>query len=202
MTVEFFFGPGSRYSYLAASRMAALGRDTGATIRWRPVSSHEMRALRGADPFAGPPVSGQYDWDYRRYDAECWAEYYGIRFREPPSRDVDFRLLGRAAVAGARLGRAAEYGWAICRTVYGSDVWPLDEAACLVAAREVGLAETAFTEALHDPATDRTLTDTAHEAVRRGAFGVPTFFVGERMFWGNDRLVLVRHALGASSATG
>ena len=36
---------------------------------------------------------------------------------------------------------------------------------------------------------------TVAEAHRRGAFGVPTFFVGEYMFWGNDRMVLLRHFL-------
>jgi 2-hydroxychromene-2-carboxylate isomerase len=46
-----------------------------------------------------------------------------------------------------------------------------------------------------DPAIDDELRNTAAEAHRRGAFGVPTFFVGDRMFWGNDRLVLVKHFL-------
>ena len=41
------------------------------------------------------------------------------------------------------------------------------------------------------------LKDNAQEAFERGAFGVPTFFVGDRIFWGNDRLTLVEHALRA-----
>ena len=199
MRVEFFFAPGSRYSYLAASQMPRLEEETGCTVEWRPVSGPEIRALRGHDPFVGAPVSGQYDWDYRRSDAECWAEYYGIRFREPPSREVDFRLLARAAVAAARLGAAARYGWTICAAVYGSDAWPLDEALCLRVAEDSGLARGEFTSVLADPETERRLTETAREAQRRGAFGVPTFFAGDRMFWGNDRIVLLRHFLRRSS---
>ena len=194
MTVELFFAPGSRYSYLAASQMPTLERDTGATVRWRPVSGTAMRRLRGHDPFEGPPPSGQYDWSYRRHDAERWAEYYGIPFREP-GHDVDFDLLTRAAMAADRLGAAAAYGWRICRAVYGSDAWPLDEALCTALAEETGLARAGFAALLHDPETDRLLAANAEEAHRRGAFGVPTFFLGERMFWGNDRLVLLRHAL-------
>jgi 2-hydroxychromene-2-carboxylate isomerase len=60
--VEFFFSPGSRYSYLAASRMASLESETGCTIEWRPVNGSQIRALRGRDPFAGDQISGQYDW--------------------------------------------------------------------------------------------------------------------------------------------
>ncbi len=193
--VEFFFSRGSRYSYLAASRMAALASETGCTVDWRPVHGPDIRWLRGHDPFAGAPVSGQYDWTYRRQDAEAWADYYGIRFREPPTHQFDFKLLARAATAAKRLGAAAAYGWQLCATIYGSDVWPVDAAVCIGLAGQVGLRTAEFEAVLGDPETERALDAVAVEAHRRGAFGVPTFFVGARMFWGNDRLVLLRHHL-------
>ena len=200
MTVEFFFAPGSRYSYLAASQMPALERDTGCTVRWRPVSGPDIRRLRGHDPFEGAPVSGQYDWDYRRYDAECWADYYGIPFRDP-GHAIDFGVLTRAAMAADRLGAGAAYGWRACAAVYGSDTSPLDEALCVRLAGECGLDRDAFARALHDPETTVRLAENAREAHRRGAFGVPTFFLGERMFWGNDRLVILRHVLARRTAS-
>ena len=101
--VEFFFSPGSRYSYLAASQMTTLATETGCTVDWRPVHGPDLRRLRGADPFVGDPVSGQYDWNYRRRDAEAWAEYYGIPFREPPAHDFDFKVLVRAATAASKV---------------------------------------------------------------------------------------------------
>src|SRR5262249_47702614 len=125
LTIEFFFSPGSRYSYLASSRIAALEAKTHCVVDWRPVNGPDIRALRGRDPFAGPPVSGQYDWAYRELDARRWAAHYGIGFREPPSHTFDFALLARAAVAAKRLGAAAAYGRRICATVYASDVWPV-----------------------------------------------------------------------------
>jgi 2-hydroxychromene-2-carboxylate isomerase/heme-degrading monooxygenase HmoA len=190
--VEFFFSPASRYSYLAASQIAAVEADTGCRVDWRPVHGPRIRALRGADPFAGAPISGQYDWRYRRRDAEAWADAYGIRFREPPTHVFDFE---RAATAARRLGRAADYGWAITREIYGTDVWPVDEDACARVAEEVGIDRAAFRAALADPATAKDLDDTAVEAHRRGVFGVPTFFVGDELYWGNDRLALVRRAV-------
>lgn len=194
-TVEFFFSPGSRYSYLAASQISSLEADTGCTVEWRPVNGVDIRRLRGRDPFAGDLVSGQYDWNYRRTDAQRWADYYGIPFREPPTHAFDFTLLVRAATAAKRLGAAAQYGWRICAAVYGSDTWPVDEGVCISLATDVGLEARTFAAMLVDPDTERLADEAARAAHQRGAFGVPTFFVGERMFWGNDRLVLVRHCL-------
>jgi 2-hydroxychromene-2-carboxylate isomerase len=193
--VEFFFSPGSRYSYLAASQIASIESETGCRIDWRPVNGPDIRALRGRDPFAGEPVSGQYDWAYRRRDAEAWADYYGIPFREPPTHTFDFRLLARAATAARRLGAAAVYGWRLCSTIYGSDTWPVDENVCVRWAEAVGLPVAQFAALLADPQTDEQLAATAREAYARGAFGVPTFFIGGQMFWGNDRIVLLKHVL-------
>src|SRR5262249_48787436 len=114
-----------------------------------------------------------------------------------PGHELDFGLLVRAATAGARFGVAAEYGARICAAVYGSEEWPLDEAFCTRLAADVGLEPRTFGEALHDPEAARLMAAAAAEAYRRGAFGVPTFFLGDEMFWGNDRLVLLAHRLGA-----
>jgi 2-hydroxychromene-2-carboxylate isomerase len=193
--VEFFFSPASRYSYLAASQMPALEADTGCRVDWRPVHGPDIRRLRGHDPFAGVPVSGQYDWTYRRIDAQRWADCYGIPYREPPTHDFDFRLLARAATVGRALGAAAVYGWRLTAAVYAGDVWPPDEALCRRIAVDVGLPEAAFGELLGSEETERLLAAAAAEAHRRGAFGVPTFFLGDDLFWGNDRIGILRHVL-------
>jgi 2-hydroxychromene-2-carboxylate isomerase len=198
--VEFFFSPGSRYSYLAASQMSLLEEQTGCTVDWRPVNGGDIRKLRRRDPFEGEPVSGQYDWSYRERDARLWADYYGIRFREPPSHHFDFWLLARAATAAKRLGRAADYGWRICAAVYGTDTWPIDETVCIALAEEIGFAADLFRATLEDPETERVLAAAAEEVFRRGAFGVPTFFVGAQMFWGNDRLTILKHVLKERSS--
>jgi 2-hydroxychromene-2-carboxylate isomerase len=193
--VEFFFSPGSRYSYLAASQIPALEADTGCTVDWRPVHGPDIRALRGRDPFVGEPVSGQYDWSYRRRDAELWADHYGIPFRDPPGRDFDLKLLVRAATAARRLDAVASYSWRLSSAVFGTGAWPLDEPLCLEIAEEVGLPIGTFSAMLSHSKTERQLTATAKEAHARGAFGVPTFFLGDEMFWGNDRIVILRHVL-------
>ena len=51
-----------------------------------------------------------------------------------------------------------------------------------------------------EPAIKDRLRELTDEAIRRGAFGAPTFFVGDTMFWGNDRLALLEHFLGGQAA--
>ncbi len=194
-TVEFFFSPGSRYCYLAGSQLPRVSARTHCRFDWRPVRGNDIRQLRGQDPFQGEPVSGQYVWAYRRRDAEMWARYYGIPFREPPSHELDFELLTRAAAAAKLLDVSESYGWALCSAVYGSDSWPLDRAVCVELAERLGLSRPEFDRAIDDPATRKLLDHNAKEAHGRGAFGVPTFFLNGVMFWGNDRLVLLEHAL-------
>jgi 2-hydroxychromene-2-carboxylate isomerase len=176
--------------------MRELEADGACTVDWRPVNGAELRVLRGNDPFTGTPVSGQYDWAYRERDARMWADFYGIPFREPPTHRFDFDLLVRAATAAKRLDAASEYAWGLCSIVYASDIWPVDDRACTDLAQRLGLDVAAFRGMLADPQTAQRASAVAADAHRRGAFGVPTFFLGEKMFWGNDRIVLLEHALG------
>jgi 2-hydroxychromene-2-carboxylate isomerase len=193
--VDFYYGIGSRYSYLAATQLDRLVADSGCTIRWRPLWSGDLFRARGADPFAGPPVSGQYAWSYRRFDAECWADYYGVPFREPENVDFDPRRLALACTAAADLGAVEAFSRRLFGALFAEGRSPLDDRACARIAVEIGLDGAAFLRRLRDPATTRRLDATVEEALAYGVFGVPSFVLAGRVYWGNDRLPLVRHAL-------
>jgi 2-hydroxychromene-2-carboxylate isomerase len=190
--VDFFFSPASRYSYLAATQIAALERDT---VVWRPVHGPDIRELRGRDPFKGPAISGQYEPEYRKADAEAWAAFYGVPFREPREFHFDYKLLAKGAVVGQLLGGGTGFLLTLLDAVYGSGRWPLDVALLIELAATHRMNTDQFVAELGSARVAAMLAHSAREAFERGAFGVPTFFVGSRMFWGNDRLALVRHAL-------
>jgi 2-hydroxychromene-2-carboxylate isomerase len=195
LVVDFYFGVGSRYSYLAATRLDDLAVETGARFNWLAVDSSKLVAARGHDPFAAPPA-GQYDWGYRRRDAAAWAAFYGVPFREPHGRiALDPDLLSLACTAARLLGGAEPYARMLFRAVFVEDVAAVDRRLCIERALEAGLDPGSFAEALNNPATRGEQERVLHEALRRGAFGVPTFMLGKKSFWGNDRLVLLRHAL-------
>jgi 2-hydroxychromene-2-carboxylate isomerase len=198
--VDFFFSPASRYSYLAGTQIGALERDTGCAVVWRPVHGPDIRTLRGRDPFQGPALSGQYEPEYRKADAEAWAAFDGVPFREPREVRFDYKLLVEGAVAGQLLGVDTGFLLALSDAVYGSGRWPLDAGLLIELAVNHGINPDQFMAELASERVAGVLARSAREAFERGAFGVPTFFVGSRMFWGNDRLALVRHALLAPTA--
>lgn len=198
MVVDFYFGVGSRYSYLASTQLAALEAETGARFNWLAVDSARLIAAAhgGHSPFATPNGSGQYDWDYRRKDAEAWAALYGVPFREPHGRlALDPGLLSLACTAARRLGAAEAYARTLFRAVFADNLSTVDRGACIACAEGVGLDRDAFARVLDDVGLWEEREQVTREAMERGAFGVPTFAFGERIFWGNDRLVLLRCAL-------
>lgn len=200
--VDFYYGIGSRYSYLASTQIARIEAETGARFAWHPLSSPDLMARRRQNPFVGPPSSAQYDWTYRRNDAEAWAEYYGVPFREPHGRlALDSRLLALACVAARRRGLVESYSRSLFRAVFVDDLDRVDRATCIERAVEAGFEASAFERELDAPDTRSEASAIMDAAIARSVFGVPTFLLGDRLFWGNDRLVLLRHALAGYQDT-
>jgi 2-hydroxychromene-2-carboxylate isomerase len=193
--VEFFYGIGSRYSYLASTQLERVAADTGCRFRWRPLFSGDLFAARGRDPFLGVPPFGQYDWAYRRRDAERWADYYGVPYREPDHAGYDPRRLALAATAAALLGQVEPFSRRLFHALFVDGCSPLDDEVCAALALEVGLDGGAFRRAVADPETAAELAATVAEAVARDVFGVPSFILGDEVYFGNDRLALLHHAL-------
>jgi len=194
-TVDFIYGLGSRYSYLASTQIVRIERETGASFRWRPLSSSRLIGRRPHDPFAAQD-GGQYDWDYRKRDALDWAALYGVPFRDPVGRlTYDPMLPALAALAAGRQGavvgmshRLFRLGFVDDRSTYGRD-------EVVAEARAEALDIGRFERHLDDPGLREDHDRAVEEAERQGAFGVPTFLLGEQLFWGNDRLVLLEAAL-------
>jgi 2-hydroxychromene-2-carboxylate isomerase len=191
--VDFYLGLGSRYSYLAASQVERIETTYDCRFIWKPIASGALMDRRGGNPFRGEPLSGQYDWGYREYDAKCWAAYYGIPFREPVGFRVDPDRLALACLAADGQGALVPCCRLLQQLIFVDGV-AIDGDVIAGVPKKLGLDAATFRRDL-DAARPRheALLD---EARTRGAFGVPTFFLGEKMFWGNDRLVLLEGALG------
>ncbi|MCH8001239.1 MAG: 2-hydroxychromene-2-carboxylate isomerase [Proteobacteria bacterium] len=201
LAVDFYYGLGSRYSYLASTQLDRIAAATGCRFDWHPLKSGALMELRGGHPFRGEPASGQYEWPYRRLDAEAWAEFYGVPYREPVDFRVDPAYLAVAASAAKRLGAVEAYSRRLFQAIF-VEGGAIAEADLIGFAADVGLDAQAFRTHLEDPATAELHEAALQEAHRRGAFGVPTFFVGKRLFWGNDRLPLVAHFIEKARAAG
>jgi 2-hydroxychromene-2-carboxylate isomerase len=193
--VDAYLGLGSRYSYLASTQLDRIAQETGASFNWIPIFSEELRPP-DRDPFKGPPVSGQYEWFYRRQDAEAWADYYQVPFREPMGRlTVDYRLLVRAALAAGALKQRVPMMKRLFNAVFVDDRAELDAATCIECAVDVGIERNSFRNAFQNPAIEAERFAILERAQARGVFGVPFFFAGGKSYFGNDRLVLLTHYL-------
>ena len=194
--IDFYLGLGSRYSYLAASQVERIEKAYDCRFIWKPIASGALMDRRGGNPFRGVPLSGQYDWGYREYDAKCWAAYYGIPFREPVAFRVDPDRLALACLAAD--GQDALV--ACCRLLHQMifvDGVAIDDSVISAVPDRPGLDAQVFQRDLKSAETQARHDALLDEARVRGAFGVPTFFADERMFWGNDRLVLLEATLGS-----
>jgi len=195
--LEYFFDFGSPTSYLAWTQLPGLVAETGAELVWRPMLlGGVFKATGNASP-VNVPAKGRWMGS----DIARWARRYGVPFRFNPHFPINTLTLMRGAT-GLQL-RAPERFARYCEVV-SKAMWEtprdLGDADVLVATlREAGFDPAEFAALVADPEVKATLIATTEEAVARGVFGAPTFFVGEQMFFGQDRLDFVREALLAAT---
>lgn len=183
---EFYYSVGRRYSYLASTQIAALERDTGAHVEWISVSSVAVMAASGYRPFDGSRPSRQYDFAFRKFDAEAWAAYYGVPYREP---DDPLGLPGECAIAACaaeRMGALLPFSHAFFRAHFVDGAAIRSAADIRRIAAAAGLDGDRFERLLADPESAALHDRHVERARQAGLFGVPSFVVGGRMFWGNE----------------
>lgn len=194
--IDFYYSIGSRYSYLASTQIKFLEREFNYRVVWHPVNSMRLIKQGGISPFEGKPVSGQYEWTYRELDAKRWAKFYGISYLEPRGRvNFDSELLARACTTAKLLGKVEEYSRLLFEAVFKEPLSQIDEKECIIRAEACGIPPSDFQSLLAAEETTNQLKATIDRALESGVFGVPTFIVSGELFWGNDRIVLLRHYL-------
>ena len=197
-TLEYYFDFGSPAAYLASTQLAALAADTDATVIWRPMLLGGVFVATGNRSPASIPAKGQYIFrDFARF-----AQRYGAVLNTNPFFPINTITLMRIAT-GLQLRQDARF-MDYCRAMYRA-IWVdaqnmNDPATVAKVLQESGFDPAALLAmAAEQPVKDKLKADT-EAAVARGVFGAPTFFVGEQMFWGQDRLDFVREALGRTAA--
>lgn len=191
-TLEFFFDYSSTYSYLASAQVEAVAQRTGAELRWRPFLLGAVYKATGNVP----PISNANKAAWVIRDIQEWAGYLGLPpFRLPETFPIHSLKACRLGLVAAEHGRIAPFTHAAFRAAFvdGKDL--ADPQVLAELARGVELTpEQALAKAETQEIKDALRRNT-DEAVERGAFGAPTFFVGGELYFGNDRLMFVERAL-------
>ena len=189
MSFDFFYDLGSPYSYLASTQLPRLSERTGVPARLLPITLGGMRKSTGHQM---PPPS---QLKYMSEDLARWAKKYGVPVQIPAAFPASTIRALRACIAAGRAGKQDAAMHALFRAHWaeGKDLGdPAVISEALGTAGLDGAALLAQTDAQDIKDELRKNTDLA---LHRGVFGVPTIFVGERSFWGNDRLEFVEQAL-------
>lgn len=194
-TLEFFFDYGSPWSYYAFTQVEKVAQAAGGDVLYRPMLLGGVFKATGnrspAETSADVPAKRAYS----RLEFERFAAHYGIPFRHNPHFPINTMSLMRGAAWAELDGRLLPYSRAIFEAMWVEprNLGDAGELRPVLAA--AGIDPAAFMAAIERADVKQRLRDTTDEAVRRGVFGAPTFFVGDAMYFGQDRLPFVAEAL-------
>jgi 2-hydroxychromene-2-carboxylate isomerase len=182
--VELLFDYASPYAYLANERLGSVL--PGVRVTHVPVYLRGFEAFSKGVPFTAPRLA------YILKDLHRCAQEYGLPFRVPASFPVNGLYSLRGAIAARRAGMFDVYHHAMFRAVWaeGRETSTRDSVAQIM--RSLGLGD--LVAGLDDASIKHELRTTTEAAARRGVFGVPTFVVGDELFWGHDRMHQVARA--------
>jgi len=190
---EFWFDFGSTASYLAWTQLPALEAATGATAVFKPMLLGGVFQATGNQSPANIPAKGKYIFaDFSRF-----AKRYGVEFNMNPWFPVNTLLFMRGAIALQTKGdpRFKDYCRAVFDAIWVASLNMNDAAVASQALNRAGFDAAALLALASEQATKDALKAATQTAVERGVFGAPTFFVGDQMFWGQDRMDFVKEAL-------
>ncbi|MCU7811788.1 MAG: DsbA family protein [Candidatus Thiodiazotropha sp. (ex Notomyrtea botanica)] len=179
--VYVYFNFRSPYCYLATKTMWRIFDDYHTRLVWRPLGGWDGRS---------PPEVALKKLPIARQDMARFARRLGIPVNPPP-KTTDPTFAGAGSLLAEEKGVLRPYIIEVMRKEWaeGADIGQLD--ILLEVGERVGLDRDELAAAAKDQARQARLETNWREADEKGAIGVPTFVVGEEIFWGQDRIDFV-----------
>ena len=190
-TIEFYFDFGSPTVYLASTQLPLIAERNGAILEYYPILLGGIFKATDNQSPAAVPAKGAY----MGIDLPRFAKRYNVPFQHNPYFPVNTLPLMRGAISYQMEGDFNKY----LETIFNA-MWvepkdlnkPEEIAETLLGG---GFDPNEFVERISDQKVKDTLIANTEKIVEKGAFGAPTIFVGEEMFFGQDRLDFVEEAL-------
>ena len=192
--VEFFYDFTSPTAYLAWARLPAIAQRTGAKIIYRPMFLGGVMQTTGNRPPGTLPQKARWMAE----DLQRWAKKYNTPYNLNPHFPMMTLMVQRAAQEWVNRPDFDKYLAAIFNAAWRDSKNIADKAVLTEVLSAAGFSPEEFFAATENPANKEKLKATTDEAVARGVFGAPTFFVGDEMHFGQDRLDFVEEALARS----
>lgn len=199
LQLEFFFDYSCPWAYLAFNRAREAAMRTGAQILWKPVLLD--RVFEAVNPalletrLNPKPLNTRY----QAKDFGDWARFCGLEIARPYHWPDDVELALRGAIVALENEVIEPFSRRVFEAYFGAREDINQVRVLLGIAVACGLDKNRFQQRIADADTLVQLQHNTDELVERGGFGCPTMFIGDDMYFGNDRMPLVEMALARAS---
>lgn len=196
-SVEFYFDLGSPYSYLAYYRLLQIAEQQEIQIVYKPILLGGVFKATGNRSPIEIPVKGVYSI----LDMQRWAEYYQIPMQMNPHFPMNTLTLMRI-LTGVQLLHLEKFEQVLkllFDAMFGTPQNLNEPTVLAEVLKPSGFSVEDIMSMVQSEVVKQKLITETEQAIQRGIFGAPTFFVGDEMYWGQDRLHFVEQALNKAS---
>ncbi len=213
--IEFYFDFSSPYAYLAHSRLPEIADKYGCRLVYKPIDMFAARLAAGNTGPTTPQMPRKFR--YISKDLMRWAQRYGVPFvmgmapkpgapeapkpTELPKAVINSSRAHKGMFFALKRGQERDYAKRLWAATFGSGGLVGSDEVLRNVARQMGWPEEEFLTFVQSGEVERIYEEANKEAQGRGVFGVPTMFVGDEMWWGNDRLFFLEEYLAAHPAS-
>lgn len=194
--IECFFDCSSPWTYLGFRNLQPIAAARGVPVRWRPILVGGVFNTVNPSVYASRANPVPTKQAYMLKDLQDWADLAGVSIRFPPTV---FPVNSVKAMRGCLWlephGLLVPFAESVFEAYWSQDLDISQDAVLASLCERHGVDPAAFFEGISSPAVKDALRANTESLIARGGFGSPTFFVGDAMFFGNDRLPLVSEAL-------
>lgn len=194
--IEFFFDCSSPWTYLAFHNLQPLAAELNEPVHWRPV------LVGGIFNAVNPSVYAMRDnpvpakWAYMLKDLQDWAREAGLKIVFPPRVfPVNSVKAMRGCLWLEPQGKLLPFATAVFEAYWAREEDISQDAVLLKICDQVGVDGDAFLAGIAQPAIKAQLKANTEEVIARGGFGSPTLYLGDDLYFGNDRLPLLKAAI-------
>jgi 2-hydroxychromene-2-carboxylate isomerase len=195
--IEFFFDCSSPWTYLAFENIQPMAAELGATITWRPILVGGIFNTINPSVYEGRERPVPAKARYSGKDLQDWARVAGLKIKMPPSVfPVNSVKVMRGCIALEPQGKLVDFARAAFQAYWSDDADISKDDVIAEACARASVDAPTLLAAIAEQGPKDALRANTDEVMARGGFGSPTIFIdGADMYFGNDRLPLVRAAL-------
>ncbi len=199
-TVTVYYALQSPWTYLGWPGLRDLAAEKDLNIVYRPIKMAPVFAASGGLPLAKRPAQRQA---YRMMELKRWRDVLGLPLTlQPTFFPTDENQGALMVIAHEQDGGDADgLSFAMMRAVWAEERDLSDQATLKAIAAEQGLDGDALLAASKEKSVTDAYEANTEAALHAGVFGVPTFAVGDELFWGQDRLDLLARTLASTETT-